>query len=158
MKEYVKKKRQVFTRPRVGLFAILIGLTLGGCSTFEAHWQSLAGKPIPTDDIHGRWIGRWESEATGHDGELRCIVKQLDDNVYEARFHAVYASIFAFAYDVLLTPERRQDLIHFSGEENLGYFAGGVYEFNGSASPARFYCTYRSANDHGLFEMSRPGK
>src|SRR5687767_7268877 len=53
-------------------FALLLAVSLSGCSTFHREWKQAAAQPAPTDDISGGWQGMWKSEATGHEGTLRC--------------------------------------------------------------------------------------
>jgi hypothetical protein len=50
----------------------------------------------------------------------------------------------------------------FSGDNNLGWLAGGNYHYEGSADVTGdrqtdlFTCTYKSSADHGRFNMTRP--
>ncbi len=136
-----------------------ITLALGiltGCSTFNRDWNEEPARVIIPTDISGHWQGSWRSEVNGHHGALRCIVRQEDEHHYQARYRAIYGKIFSFEYTVPITVERSRDLFTFKGEANLGKLAGGIYDYEGTASPTNFYSTYRSKYDHGVFQMTRP--
>ncbi len=34
--------------------------------------------------------------------------------------------------------------------------SGGVYHYDGDATPTNFFSTYKSKYDHGTFQMTRP--
>jgi hypothetical protein len=152
---------------------LLLGLTcfsitglslLSGCSSFESRWKA-AGEAAPaaSQSLQGRWTGSWVSEGTGHQGGLRCIVTHKDGDVYLADFHATFWKIFQFGYSIDLkatqaTPTRYQ----FTGDSDLGWLAGGKYHYDGFADVPgdgkadSFTCTYKSSEDHGRFDMTRP--
>lgn len=138
-------------------FAALIGLTLlCGCSTFERDWKRISTQPAPADSMEGAWVGRWVSDATGHSGRLRCLVAREDAAHYTARFRAQYAGLFRFSYTVRLEAQPHAGGWEFSGQEDLGALAGGVFYYEGHATPTNFFSIYRSRRDHGIFEMQRP--
>jgi hypothetical protein len=56
---------------------------------------------------------------------------------------------------VPLTVTASNQLWHFQGAANLGFMAGGVYRYEGTATPSRFHSTYTSKYDHGTFDMER---
>jgi hypothetical protein len=143
-----------------GRFLVLLCIAIGaaGCSSFNRDWRQAGRAPAPAHDISGRWEGRWTSEATGHSDKLRCLMTKVSDERYEARFHARFWKILSFGYTVLLEIEQADSVFHFKGEADLGRLAGGVYQYEGHASPEHFFSTYRSSRDHGDFEMSRPGE
>jgi hypothetical protein len=105
--------------------------------------------------MEGRWEGHWLSHVNGHTGKLRCILSQEDDT-YAARFRATYKKILRFSYTVPLQVEQTNGVWHFHGHEDLGKLAGGVYSYEGTATPTNFHSTYNSKYDHGVFEMQRP--
>ena len=139
----------------VSVAGILLLLACG-CSSFNREWRKAAQTAVAPDSMEGRWQGHWSSDANGHDGKLRCIVSQREDGDYAARFRATYMKILRFSYTVPLKVEHTDDVWHFHGEENLGKMAGGVYQYEGNATPMNFHSTYRSKYDHGVFEMERP--
>lgn len=138
------------------VFAAMAALVLCGCSTFERDWKRRAAQPAPRDSIEGAWSGRWVSDASGHSDRLRCLVSRLDETHYAARFRASYASVFRFTYTVRLEAQPHYGGWEFSGQEDLGALAGGVYYYEGHATPTNFFSTYRSQRDRGIFEMRRP--
>jgi len=132
-------------------------MLLGGCSAFDRDWDAAAKvQPSSPTDITGRWQGTWKSDASGHDGGLRCLITRIDPRTYHARYAATYGGIFHFGYemDLIATPE--QDWIKFEGQADLGSMAGGVYHYEGHANAEKFYATYHCDKDHGRFDMNRP--
>lgn len=127
-----------------------------GCSTFNRDWKKVAEQPPQPDSIEGRWEGKWLSDVNGHTGRLRCLLSPEGDSRYQARFRATYWKVFRFSYTVPLQFEQRDGLWHFTGEEDLGKLAGGIYSYEGRATPTDFFSTYRSKYDHGIFQMERP--
>jgi hypothetical protein len=139
---------------------IAIGLLplLAGCSSFHRQWRQATKQAIPRNDISGPWEGRWISEASGHKDRLRCIISPGATNAYDAHFYANYRTIFHFTYTVPLQVRKTDTNYTFSGEADLGKLAGGVYTYEGFATPTNFFSTYNSKYDHGRFEMSRPSE
>jgi len=141
-------------------FSVLAALTLlaGGCSSFNRDWQAAAARPIAPDDIQGRWQGTWQSRHNGHTGPLRCILTKAGDGRYEAKFHARYklGITLSAGYTTELAVTRTNGAHAFTGAENLGWYAGGVYEYAGTVSSTNFFSTYRCKWDHGTFQMTRP--
>jgi hypothetical protein len=131
-------------------------LLLCGCSTFNRDWEKAAQQPKAPDSIEGCWEGKWLSDVNGHTGRLRCLLSRESDSCYQARFRATYWKVFRFSYTVPLRFEQRDGIWHFTGEENLGKLAGGVYRYEGHATRTNFFSTYRSKPDHGTFQMQRP--
>ncbi|MBI2946717.1 MAG: hypothetical protein HYY23_03665 [Verrucomicrobia bacterium] len=144
-----------FAAPRA-LILSLFWLAVAGCSTFHRDWKNAATQPAHTNEISGRWEGRWQSEANGHAGRLRCLITKLDGGQYSARFHANYYQILNFGYTVTLQAHPAADTFQFKGEADLGRLAGGKYTYEGQATPTNFFSTYRAARDHGTFRMTRP--
>jgi hypothetical protein len=147
------------------VMAVSLGI-LTGCASFEREWKRAAAAPAisatttPQSQIVGRWQGRWQSNRNQHDGALRCVVKPLSNDVYSARFHAKYRRLFnmSFGYTALLqaTPSSSGDRLAFTGEADLGWYAGGVYHYEGYADATHFSSTYSSKFDHGTFTLTRP--
>ena len=136
-------------------FSCLALVLLCGCSTFNRDWKRAAQQPATPASIEGLWEGKWLSDVNGHTGRLRCLLSRESDSRYQARFRATYWKVFRFSYTVPLQFEQR-DAWHFTGEENLGKLAGGVYRYEGHATPTNFFSTYHSKYDHGTFQMRRP--
>lgn len=137
---------------------VAAAVTLTGCSTFNYEWRQAAHKPAPTDDIAGRWEGRWISEANGHTDKLRALITKVDTNRYDVKFHAAYKKWITvyFGYTVRMETRPSTNGVSFHGSENLGVLAGGVYTYEGHADSTNFFSTYDSKYDRGTFEMKRP--
>ncbi len=138
------------------LVAAVVIIGLSGCSSFHRDWRKASATPALAGSIEGRWQGSWVSGVNRHQGRLRCLVSQLDRGHYQARFHAKYRKILSFGYTVLLAVEEHDGACKFQGGADLGRLAGGQYQYEGTATPANFFSTYRSQYDHGTFQMMRP--
>src|SRR5439155_18677333 len=127
-----------------------------GGSNFKHEWPMAVANPVPNTGLQGRWQGRWHSDANGHAGKLRCVVTKTDDAMYRARFHAKYMKVLTFVYSVSLKVAPTTNGFSFSGDANLGRFAGGVYHYEGHADTTNLFSTYSCKYDHGTFQMTRP--
>jgi hypothetical protein len=134
----------------------LVLLTLASCSSFNREWKAAGATAPPRDDITGRWEGSWRSDVNGHNGRLRCLVTRVSEQEYRAWYHARYRKILSFSYVVPLTVAAAGGAFPFQGQADLGWYAGGLYEYEGRATPTSFYSIYRSKHDHGAFRMTRP--
>ena len=143
--------RQTFVR------ALILGLALlaNGCSSFNREWKKAAASQ-PANSLEGRWEGKWRSDKNGHTGKLLCLLARESDTNYHARLKATYWKIFRASYAVTFTGELRDGVWQFKGDEDLGWFAGGVYRYEGRVTPTNFFSTYRCKYDHGTFELQRP--
>lgn len=119
-----------------------------------------------TGEPTGRWEGKWISEGTGHSGRLRAVVMPAGPGPasatepaaerYIVHFHAIWGGIFRFGQKVEMTLQPLEDgTLVLSGQEDLGYLAGGLYKYSGVVTDDRFLCKYNSKHDHGLFRMQR---
>lgn len=137
--------------------ACVIGFGLSSCSIGYNHEWKLAAKDNFSHDARGAWIGTWRSEASGHHGVLRAVVTpaSIQSKQYDFLFHyhATYAKILSGSFTARHRIDENGKL---TGTEDLGAFAGGVYNYEGHVTPTEFHATYRSAADHGVFEMTRP--
>jgi hypothetical protein len=126
-----------------------------GCSNFNREWDKAAAQQ--PEGVEGAWVGRWQSEAGHGGGNLKCLLTRRSDGQYDSRFYATYWGFMRFHMPVVLkgTPGvgTKMDV---SGSEDLGWLRGGVYEYEGTVTPADFSCTYRSKHDQGTFIMKRP--
>ncbi|MSU35518.1 MAG: hypothetical protein EXS36_10465 [Pedosphaera sp.] len=130
-------------------------LILAGCSSFDREWRSAGREPVPADGISGRWIGTWQNTNNTHSDTMRAVLTDSGDGAYRAHFHARYKRIFSFAYTVKLAGQREADRFRFHGESDLGPLAGGIYRYNGWATPTNFFSTYDSRYDVGTFTLHR---
>jgi hypothetical protein len=130
--------------------------SLVGCSSFEKDWQAAAAAPADASrPLLGRWQGGWKSEATVHSGGLRALITSEGPDRYRARYRATYGCCFRFEYAVPLTAVEEGDLLRFEGNADLGWLAGGTYQYKGQAAQGKFTSAYSSKKDHGLFSMER---
>ena len=143
---------------RSTMLVALSALSFVGCSTFNYEWWHAAKKATPTGEITGRWEGRWLSHANGHNDKMRCLIRQVDTNRYDAKFHAAYKKWITiyFGYTVRLDAKPGTNGVAFHGQQNLGRLAGGVFTYEGYANTTNFFSTYKSKDDHGIFQMHRP--
>lgn len=147
-------------RARVPLMLLAALLLCTGC--YQARWSAAGRQPTPAGGIDGRWTGTWRSTASGHSGGLRCIVSEVTPHTFKADFQASYAWLFTFSYQATMRikaadPATRPGYAYFAGEQNLGWLAGGLYTYDGKVGTTEFFCDYRSKDDRGTFQMTRPG-
>jgi hypothetical protein len=135
---------------------LIMALFLTGCSSFNREYKAALAQPIPTNDISGPWEGRWVSDKNGHTGKLRAVLRQSSAEEYDAYFHATFWKFFRSSYRVPLKYKEENGRTTISGEQDLGWLSGGVYTYEGEATPTRFFSTYKMKYDHGTFEMKRP--
>lgn len=146
-------------RPHPVPLGLCLAVTAGlaaGCSSFESRWREAGRTPEPADSIRGRWIGTWQNTNNDHQSSLRAILRPAGSNQWTAEFHARYAGVLTFGINTLLTGASDGAVVHFQGQKDLGFFAGGVYRFDGTASPTNFFSTYQSDQNSGTFRMKRP--
>jgi hypothetical protein len=133
----------------------LLLLVATGCCSFNRDWKNALAAPRTDTDISGAWEGRWLSDKNGHTGKLRGILTEAGPDEYNARFRATFWKIFRATYEVPLKYERKNGEFLLRGEADLGLLSGGVYRYEGKATPESFFSTYRCKYDHGTFEMKR---
>ena len=132
-------------------------LFVASCGSFPSEWRRAVSQPIPTD-LTGAWEGRWVSQTSGHQGTLRCVVRQDASSAETYHFHywarwGFLCGTFPAVYPVqAIGPDRWA----FSGHSDLGLL-GGLYHHRGKATPTTFNATYHSTRgDHGTMQMRRP--
>ena len=143
----------------LNLLAAVVLFFGAGCSTFKLDWDAARALPATPKDLSGRWEGKWTSEATGHADQLRCLITKTGDLQYLAQFHARYKRglSFTFEYAVpLVAAETEPGHWKFSGDAELGWYAGGAYHYEGMATATNFFSFYSCKYDHGKFELTRP--
>jgi hypothetical protein len=146
----------VRTWPWTSILLLAVALLAGGCGTFNHEWKQAGKNPARPDEFEGRWQGTWLSDVSGHTDQLRCLISQTGDGTYRARFHAKYRKVLSFGYTVPLKVEPRGGGYAFQGKANLGWMAGGVYQYEGFADSTNFHSSYECKYDHGTFQMGRP--
>jgi hypothetical protein len=139
---------------RVVLLLGMCGLLTGCC--FEREWQAAKSYTQPEQELAGCWEGTWQSDYNGHHGGLRAIITKQGEGYYNAHFHATYAVVIPFEFELplLVTDDGRAYALE--GEADLGWLAGGRYTYNGSATASDFIAAYCAENkDHGTFTMQK---
>jgi hypothetical protein len=125
------------------------------CRDFHEHWREAVDPPDP-QSVSGRWQGEWVSTATGHRGPLRCVMIATRADRWKARFHARYSRVFRACYATDLKATRLgPNRFGLQGTSDLGWMAGGLYEYTGEASGSELICTYQSRFDRGEFRLRR---
>lgn len=135
---------------------VLVALALTGCSSgFESEYKQSLANVQHYDTVEGPWEGRWQSQA-GHGGDkLRAILTKNGPDTYIAKFHAGYWGLFEADQETLLRVSGTNP-VHATGESDLGYLKGGTYRYEATITTEKFDATYKSTEDHGVFEMARP--
>lgn len=111
-------------------------------------------KARATDAYAGHYVGTWRSEVTKHHGKLVCDFTKMDPKHYRADFTAWWGA-FHGSYSVVMETQRAGRELRFSGRQDLGKLAGGVYKYAGKAGAGRMTSSFASAGDHGVFELTR---
>ena len=149
------------TRFIILILSCCICSLFAGCSTFQHDWDGLVQNPgVETSvktGLAGQWEGTWLSDANGHGGGLRCIIAPDESGTLIARYHATYGGFLTFEYDMPMSVQKDGDTYRFAAEADLGWLAGGLYEYEGTVVGDEFNSTYRSKGDHGTFRMQRVG-
>ena len=137
------------------LLSTIVGMAFTGCTGgFEKNWRGAASH-VSRDPYEGRWEGKWRSQKHRNgEGRLRCILTSEGPNRYQAKFKADWM-IFSSTYTTPLDVVRGRRKITFRGRKDLGALYGGVYTFEGRATPGQFTAAYDSSYDTGTFEMGK---
>jgi hypothetical protein len=126
------------------------------CRSFYGRWER-AGVPADPGDMSGRWEGEWSSATTGHRGPLRCVIETASPERWTGWFRGGYARVFRACYGTILhAAEIGPGRYTFSGQANLGWAAGGTYEYDGQGDREELVFRYRSRLDQGEFRLRRP--
>ena len=137
------------------LMLLAVASLLTGCS-FDREWQAARSYAYPEHELAGCWEGTWQSDYNGHQGGLRAIITKQGDGYYDAHFHATYAVVIPFEFEIPLLVTDDGRAYAFEGQADLGWLAGGVYTYDGSATATDFLASYCAENnDHGTFTMQK---
>lgn len=131
----------------------LVCLLQSGCLTYHTSWKK--PEPLKNDHIVGRWQGTWISEHNGHKGKLRAVATHLEGNQYRFKFGATFMFLMTATYDVQFTILPGDNFNILTGEQELPGYMGGLYKYEGKIENDQFTSTYRSALDHGTFQMTK---
>ena len=155
------------------LLRIALGLvfltTLPSCGTeFRSAWKqggylvaptspACAG-PFKTQLPRSKWEGTWHSDATGHQGTLRCVTSSTINNQgdHEFFYRATWKKILSGSYKAVHTVKKQKDGSYtFKGEHKMPDWAGGLYHYEGTIKGDNFNACYQSAMDRGTYTMKR---
>lgn len=152
---------RLMTRSAAALAILVITSFLVSCSGFRKDWQNaLASKAPAPGSIEGPWEGTWLSHVNGHKGRLRCLVgpEKTAAGERDFRYRATWKGFLSATFPSVHQVRKTNDGFKFSGEHRMADWAGGLYHYEGSVKNGRFSATYRCELDHGVFELSRPGR
>ncbi len=79
---------------------------------------------------------------------------RLAPGKYEARYHATWAGFLSGEFKAPLDGKLENGVYSFTSEQDLG--AWGAFEATGQADGKLFRADFKSNDDHGVFEMTRP--
>lgn len=137
------------------MLAHMLSAVFNSRSAFLEQWQQYQILSPGPDSIAGRWVGEWVSQATGHRGDLKCVLSQISTEAYRAHFFATFSKFFRVGYATDLKLDNTAGRICLRGEENLGALAGGVYRCEGEITGNAFNCEYSCKYDRGIFRLKR---
>lgn len=144
------------TLPTMAIKILLFSAVLlisAGCSTFDVRYQAALANPAPAG-VEGAWEGQWQSQAGHGSDKLRAVVSQTTPGTLHVWFRADYWKILQIDEEVDLHVTETSP-VRASGQADLGYFKGGVYQYDAKLAHDRFDATYRSQYDHGEFHLQR---
>jgi hypothetical protein len=152
----------MFRRIKILILAALAGLFLmrGGtvsfAASFKSDWNAALHAQASTNSFAGAWEGQWKSHKHHVSGPLRCVITDLGNGSYTARFHAQF-HWFHFTYTAKLVAEKTDAGTILKGEADLGWM-GGRYHYAGQVSATKYFSTYASPVENGVLELTRPQK
>ncbi len=105
----------------------------------------------------GKWDGTWHSDASGHNGRLRCVVTGPVNKAgdYDFFYHATWMGFLSGSYKSTHNVQSKGDTHVFKGEHKMPDWAGGLYHYDGSIKGTQFKADYKSSADHGTYTMKR---
>ncbi len=149
--------QRLLNRSTFAFTALTLALLLSGCATgrFNRDWKQAGLATASEKPVEGRWSGYWVSDVNGHTGQLRCLITHTHGKNYRFHYWSSFWKVFHYQTTLTFRLEERDGALHFEGTEELGDIAGGLYEYQGSFTGTNFTATYKSAYDHGKFQMQR---
>ena len=141
-------------------FLIVFCIFLCNCASprFEKQWNQSVKTSKTQSTVTGPWTGKWTTKTNGHEGPLRCIVSEIENEPdklqfwYHAGWAGVFSAPFRVKYDVKKTSSNHFEI---NGTENLGLF--GKFNHEAKMSPSSFNAKYSNKKgDVGSFSLNRP--
>ena len=130
-------------------------LAATGCRSFEKDWTAARtgdGRPADPRGVAGPWAGTWQNTNNTHGGPLRAVLWRVDDNAYQARFHAGWGKRSG-SFSTRLKGTWTNDVFVFSGTKRV---FGVPIRTAGRVDPRRLESGYDSPFDRGTFTLGRP--
>ncbi len=141
------------------LGAALFVVMLGGCESFDDRFKAASVAMPPVGQVTGAWTGSWQSATDADGGKLKAIVTRVEGEgegeTYKVSFKASYAKILTSEHSVTLKGQRIGSTVHFEGDKDLGFFAGGQYKYSGYMTPTEFFSTYQAQDHSGSYTLKR---
>ncbi len=133
--------------------ALALCLLLGGCAVgHDRRWERATFDPAAT--LEGRWEGTWDSETTGQQGPLRCLVTHLEEDRYDFHFRVAW-KFLSLAWRLEIQARNEGRAILLQGKRDIGFFLGGEYTFEGTVEGSRMSARYQSSKERGTFALER---
>jgi hypothetical protein len=112
--------------------------------------------------VAGKWKGTWLSDASGHHGDLQCVVSEYitakndSESDHEFFYHATWKNFLSGSYKAIHTVQKQKDGTYtFKGEHKMPNWAGGLYHYEGTIKGDEFKANYRCSMDNGTYTMKR---
>lgn len=130
---------------------------LSSCARYQKQWDKVRIETKePHSGILGAWTGTWKSEPTGHNGRLKCIITESNEDEYEFYYWATWAKVLSGGFKTSCKVKKEGDLWTFNGTQDLGAL-GGKFSHEGKATNKEIKATYKAEHgDHGIFILTRP--
>jgi hypothetical protein len=145
-------KRALLLRLALGL---ILTSVLPSCGfAFHSAWKKV---PV-TAGVEGKWKGTWLSDASGHHGDLLCVVSEAKNaqGDHEFFYHATWMTILSGSYKAVHIVKKQKDGTYtFKGEHKMPNWAGGLYHYEGTIKGDEFKANYRCSMDNGTYTMKR---
>src|SRR5271157_4774122 len=122
----LRKIKVVLLAAAAGLIFLCAGPRAYAAS-FKSDWKTALQSPVPTNSFVGAWEGQWKSKKHNVSGPLRCVITDLGNGNYQARFHAQF-HWFHFTYTAKLVAEKTGAGMVLKGVADLGWM-GGIYKY-----------------------------
>ena len=129
-------------------------LATAGCRSFEKDWTAARSGSLAVDarGLSGAWSGTWQNTNNTHGGPLRAVLWRVDDDEYQARFHAGWGTRSG-SFSTRLKGGWTNDVFVFSGTRRV---FGVPIRTAGRADARRLESGYDSPFDRGTFTLGRP--
>jgi hypothetical protein len=147
----LKVRTRAFDASLIGVVAMIRGVL--AAAFVLVVFAGTAHAQVP--DLSGKWSGYWQSETTGHTGQLHGRFRQLDAETYRVSFHGRFAKVVPFWYATKFHVAGAGDgVVQLSASQNLG-LGLGTFTTTALATATSFDARYSARKDSGRFVLSR---